>query len=478
MIYRLSENKYNFLVVGLVAAFIRTYFIIFFPESGGDGKTYTLVAENILTGCGVSISEIGSNQCVPHFGGNQGPGYPTFIAIVWALSGHSDLAVRLVQAFFCIAAILYIMDAIYLYKDYGKLAMLVGLVLALSPLHSAWPRFFFAETLALAATLWLFAELIKSLQLSNLRVVPIGIALVVATFIRLDAILLLFPVAVSGFIIHRPYEALKKGLLIALILFIPWTGWLARNAVVGLDSTFSPLAVEQNKEAKGLYRWAKTWSTNVYTSSVVHFAVASRDYDEIIFDETAFISSTEKNRVKSLLSELEEYVGKPFPKHIDEEFGFLATKRIQSDPFSYFFIKPTTRIFSLWFNINAGMGWPGFGEKLSSKQRIELASGEIWAKIAILSDYPAIVVGKIIVNSWKITLYFLFMIALWLSFKDKNQPFRQLTLLALSFVLARSALSGWMNQIEARFSVTQMPIVEMATVLVLSQTILAWKNNK
>ena len=59
--------------------------------------------------------------------------------------------------------------------------------------------------------------------------------------------------------------------------------------------------------------------------------------------------------------------------------------------------------------------------------------------------------------------------------KDKNQPFRQLTLLALSFVLARSALSGWMNQIEARFSVTQMPIVEMATVLVLSQTILAWK---
>ena len=124
------------------------------------------------------------------------------------------------------------------------------------------------------------------------------------------------------------------------------------------------------------------------------------------------------------------------------------------------------------------MGWPGFGEKLSSKQRIELASGEIWAKIAILSDYPAIVVGKIIVNSWKITLYFLFMIALWLSFKDKNQPFRQLTLLALSFVLARSALSGWMNQIEARFSVTQMPIVEMATVLVLSQTILAWKNNK
>ena len=129
MIYRLSENKYNFLVVGLVAAFIRTYFIIFFPEAGGDGKTYTLVAENILTGCGVSISEIGSNQCVPHFGGNQGPGYPTFIAIVWALSGHSDLAVRLVQAFFCIAAILYIMDAIYLYKDYGKLAMLVGLFL-------------------------------------------------------------------------------------------------------------------------------------------------------------------------------------------------------------------------------------------------------------------------------------------------------------------------------------------------------------
>ena len=78
----------------------------------------------------------------------------------------------------------------------------------------------------------------------------------------------------------------------------------------------------------------------------------------------------------------------------------------------------------------------------------------------------------------KITLYFLFIIALWLSLKNKNQPYRNFTFLALSFVLARSALSGWMNHVEARFSLMQMPIIEIATALVLSHTILVWRNNK
>ena len=98
--------------------------------------------------------------------------------------------------------------------------------------------------------------------------------------------------------------------------------------------------------------------------------------------------------------------------------------------------------------------------------------------VLLLKEYPAIVAGEIIVNAWKILLYFLFIIALWLSLKSNNHPYRDIMILALSFVLARSALSGWMNQIEARFSVTQMPIIELATVLVLTHTILAWRNSK
>ena len=478
MINSFSNTKHIYWLVALIAMAIRTYFIIFFPEDGGDGKTYALVAENILAGCGVSISEINGNQCIPHFGGNQGPGYPFFIAVIWALSGYSDLAVRLLQALLCVASILYIINSIYLYTASAKKAIIVGLVLALSPLHVAWPRFFLAETLALSATIWLFAELIKSFQLSKLRVLPIGIALILATFIRLDAILLLVPVAVTGFIIHRPIAALKKGLVIALILLIPWTGWLTRNFVVGLETVFSPLAVELNNQSKGLYRWESTWSTNVYNSSAIHFPVSGRNYDKIVIDEVAFVSNDEKRKVKILLSELKQYVGKPFPKHIDEQFAFLATKRIQDDPLSYLLFKPIARAFSLWGNINAGMGWPGFAEKLSPKQRIDLASGGIWAKVHLLKNYPAIVVGKIIVNAWKIILYFLFIIAIGLCFMSNKNPYRNLISLALSFVLARSALSGWMNQIEARFSVMQMPIIEITTALVLTHTMIEWRNNK
>jgi hypothetical protein len=474
----LANTKYLYCLVALLATLPRVLFIVLFPESAGDGAAYARVADNILSGCGVSLSIIGSGECIPHFGGNQGPGYPAFIAGVWWVSGHSDLAVRLVQGLAFVVSLVYLVDAIHRYTSSAKQALVVGLVLALSPLQVAWPRFFLTETLALVGTLWLFAELIKSLHESKLRVVPIGIALIMATFIRLDAVLLLIPVSIAGFIIHRPVDAIQRGLVIGLILALPWSGWLLRNVNVGLPNVFSPLTVELNKAAGGLYAWQKTWATNVYSSIAIDYPVAGLNYDTIRVDEGAYRTNEEKEKVKILLEELKLHTNKAIPKHINDQFAGLAAERIKADPLNYFLFNPVKRMWALWSNINAGLGWPGLGNRLSAEDRIDIANGGTGLKLLLLKKYPILVMGKILVNGWKILLYFLFTFAVWLSFKDKKCPHRDIMVLTLSFILTRSIFSGWMNLTEPRFSVMQMPVMELVTVLVLTHAILGWKNSK
>ena len=87
----------KYFLIAIIAMALCLFFVFVFPNSVGDGTIYMLVASNILNGCGVSMSELGGEACIPHFGGNQGPGYPAFIALIWSLSGHCNLAVRLVH---------------------------------------------------------------------------------------------------------------------------------------------------------------------------------------------------------------------------------------------------------------------------------------------------------------------------------------------------------------------------------------------
>ena len=56
---------------------IRLLLIFFYPAS--HELKYEVVAINILSGCGVSFSPPGSNECISAFGPN-GPVYPFFLA--------------------------------------------------------------------------------------------------------------------------------------------------------------------------------------------------------------------------------------------------------------------------------------------------------------------------------------------------------------------------------------------------------------
>ena len=127
-----------YIIIFLLNIIPRIFFILFFPETGGDYEIYTAVAENILNGCGVSLSDPSTGECIPHFGGNHGPGYPVFISLIWSAFNHSDTAVRITQAVIYSISCLWLCYGIYNLTNNKKLLILFGLVLAFSPLTMAY----------------------------------------------------------------------------------------------------------------------------------------------------------------------------------------------------------------------------------------------------------------------------------------------------------------------------------------------------
>src|SRR5688572_23607119 len=81
-----------------VALLPRLLLILFTPATEGDGDVYGLVAENILRNGCVSMSDPTTAACIPHWGGNQPPGYPLMIALAWGLSGHAPIAPLVLQS--------------------------------------------------------------------------------------------------------------------------------------------------------------------------------------------------------------------------------------------------------------------------------------------------------------------------------------------------------------------------------------------
>ena len=463
-----TKLKILYWSVACIALLPRLFFIFYAPTGGGDWIIYSTVAENILSGCGVSLSTPESGECIPHFGGNQGPGYPAFVALIWWLSEHSDIAVRVVQAVLGVIAIIYMVRSILLYSSSFKAAVVVGLVLALSPLEVAWPRYLQTETLALAGTLWVFSELLISLHESRIRTFSLSVALIITTFIRLDAILLVAPIAVTMFMIYKPSQAIKKGLIVAVLISLPWGGWLVRNHMVGMNNIFPlPLTSPNNAESpNGYMKWLWTWSTETYQNTNTVWPVTRFVYDAISIDERAYITIEEKKKVELLLSELKQYTGRPFPKHIDDQFLKIAEERILKYPLDVWLFNLTKRSVSLWSNIYNSFGWPTELPGYFSKElRIEIAREGVIAAIPIALEYPVQAAGKVFVNSWRLLVIFLFIVSLLFSYNNKIN--RRIILLSLSFIVIRTIFSAYINYIETRYTLTQMPIMEISVVLFL-----------
>ncbi len=451
-----------------LALLVRLAFALFFPAGGGDWDIYSTVAQNILDGCGVSLSVPNTGECLPHFGGNQLPGFPAFVALVWALFDHSDTAVRVVQMLCYLGALAWLMRAVSKLTNSHHLAFAVGLLMALSPLQVAWPRFTQTETLALTTTMWVVAELLLSLAEKRLRLITLAVALGVAIFIRLDGVLLSVPVAVTSFLIYRPAQALRQGILLALIVAIPLVGWSIRNVVVGLPSVIpQPMVLPNNAAAPyGYLAWGRTWITEEYQRMGWAYPVTRMDYNAIVIDERAYDSPAEKAEVEQWLIDLAGYTGNPFPLHIDDRFARLAKERRERNPGKTYVANNAKRMLALWGNPFSSFAWPNeLPGDFGHQARLEVARSGLIGALRLAERFPFEATTKALTGIYRYGLIAMTLAAIFFAMRaGKHRAEQEVILLAIAAMIARTLFFALTNNVETRYTVELVPWMELAVL--------------
>ena len=462
----------TYIVFFFIIIFPRILFILFYPELGGDSEIYITVAENILNGCGVSLSNPLTKECIAHFGGNHGPGYPLFISLVWATFNHSDLAIRIVQSIIYSISCLWLIRSIYILTNNKKPMIIIGLILAFSPLLIAWPRYLQTETLSLAATIYLIAEIVTSLSLKKIRIISISVALIFATWIRLDNIFLTVPVAVTVIYIHGLKLGIMRGLLIALILSSTWGAWTVRNIIVDLPSLIPTdmIMPDGSRSPTGYLKWTKTWITHEYERPGALWGINRKNYSGITIPERAYDNKEEKLKIESLVKTLKTLDQQDFPIKIDNEFKKIANYKIQKNPIQFWLIYPSIRTIRIWTNPFSSFGWPNEmpDKGLSKNMRLAAAKGNINILIEKAYAYPYHAVSKAFNGSYRFILMLLLIYSLLnMRKRTANDPIFAFSLITMSYLTSRTIFFSLSSNFETRYMLTCMPFIEILVCLTI-----------
>lgn len=467
----LSSPATVYIAVALAALVPRLFFSFVYPEVIGDGQVYLTVARNILDNACVSQSDPATGACIPHWGGNQLPGYPAFVAVSIWLGGWmfgDVVATGVAQSLVAALAAIRLAYALTKYLSAARVMMVAGLVLGLSPVHVAWSRLIMTESLAVSLTVWLFSELLLSHAQGRLRVLPIAVVLIVSTFVRYDGFLLAVPVALVGFRLHNPMAAIRHGAMIALIVAMPLAAWTARSVAVGLpivppvtNSTGAEDAVGPN----GFFSWLRTWVGNQDEIKTALWPALRLHYSAIDLPERAYLDDAERARVASLLGRLVAHDGETIPPDIDAAFAEMAASRRAARLWERWITTPIRRV--LWMSLHplTSVAWPQDAAVVRGI-RASLAQGEVVEAVRISFAHPLTPSGKLVNLFYPFLLYGLLALVV-VSRGARAAPGAGLLLqVSVSYWIARAGFFAVvLGTPESRLLVEALPGLEIAVAV-------------
>jgi hypothetical protein len=437
----------------------RLLLVIFHLEIASDAVTYGNVASNILLNGCVSLVNPAEGLCTPHWGGNQFPGFPAFIALIWAFVPESWIAVAVAQSLVFSLSVVYLWYALDKCLISPVAAILATLVVSLSPLSMPWARFILTDTLSLTVVVIVAAELLRSLDEGKLRIPTIGIALGIGFFIRFDTAILAIPVAIIGFYLHSFQIAIRRGLAIAFILLAPVLAWSARGISVGLGPYPNIFFISNGySPPMGYIAWARTWATSQYQAPMWFYPIHFAEYSKINLPPDAFQSEAQKSRVLDVLVALESFNGTEFPKELDNRFQQFADENKAGHPMDYWLTLPLKRLALIWINPLNSAGWPvrtGWLNGIPHPKNL--------FEIIIANPYSAVVKG--VSAMYRIGLP-LIAFAFLVFRRNRISPIAKIFLIAtLGHTLFRTIFLGWGFFIETRYLLQLVPFLEIALAL-------------
>jgi hypothetical protein len=454
----------RFFYVHLAAALLcglalRLFFVSHLSPYTGDTKFYEELARNWLDHGTYGLFLHGQLTPVDM----RMPGYPAFLAAIYAVFGRTHNAILFVQVAVdlttCILAALIAARLASVHKR--TLAATVALwMAALCPFTANYSAVVLTEVLATFLTtlgLFVFVCILgrpsmdqpfgsfnrKSL-LSAAGWFLLGGAVVgLGTLVRPEAPLLLVAAGLVLCVRWRRRAAWSK-LALALLwmaagLLLPLTPWAARNArAMGRIQFLAPRYAETQGDyiPRGFYEWTRTWMVRFKDAYLVTWKLGKAPITIGTMPASAFDSATERARVEALLTRYNSDL-KMTPA-IDREFALLAHERSARRPMRTYLFIPMCRAWMIWFT-----------------PRIELLpySGKLWPPRENWRNNRmdfGVTLGYAILNCIYLSLAF---VGAWRCRKHPALSF------LITFVAIRTAFLTQLQTVEPRYVIVCFPVV-------------------
>ncbi len=373
-VFRLPVTRINLAGALLAGLALRLFFVIRFPFSAGDTKFYDALAQNWLYH-GVYGLFVHGHLAPTDM---RAPGYPAFLAAVYALFGPSHRAVLIAQAIVGLLTCLGIASiASHLAPASAqrKAATAALWIAALCPFTANYDSILLTEALAIFLTTFsilIFISLLdhpliarpNSASARNVLsfagwVSSGGILVGIGALVRPEMPLVL---AAAGLIftvrLRRRVDWPKLVLTISWMaagLVLPLLPWAARNArVLGRIQFLAPRYAETEGDFMpyGFFAWTRTWMVRPEDNYLVLWNLGKASISIESLPSSAFDSVPERNRVAQLLTAYN--AGLQISPLLDREFELLARERMARHPLRTHLLIPIERVGAMWFAPRVG----------------------------------------------------------------------------------------------------------------------------
>jgi hypothetical protein len=466
----------------VIGAGLRLFFVLKFPAGSGDTVIYDQLAANWLKHAQYAMNIAGQPVSVDI----RMPGYPAFLAIMYAITGHTGEAARravllpqaFVDLFTCvlIGALAALLALLCNQKSNSRRAFLLGLWLAALcpftanyaavPLTEVWAIFFTA-----LSSLFLVAVIAHAAGVSSLGQWPItghnywmaaalaGFVVGLGTLFRPEAPLLLVTAfLILAFVLLRRGEFKHLVLTVALMAFaaaLPLVPWTIRNARTLHE--FQPLVPKDANlpgelDPKGFMAWERTWLYRVRDCYLVPWRLNDEEIRLDDIPSTAFDTPDERDRVAAVLATYNEEL--TLTPEEDAVFAQLARERTARHPLRTYLWIPLRRAVRIWFT-----------------PRIELlpVSGNVFPLRYMREEDP--VDQRITIKLFFLNILYV-ALGLWGAWRLRKFPAaRGVVAFFLLYILLRTAFLTTLETPEPRYVLVCFPaLIVLAAQIFLSRT--------
>jgi len=433
-----------FLFAALSGLALRLLFVVYFPKITADSFIYGDIAKNWLQRGIYGITD--GSRIVPTY--IRLPGYPAFLAAVFAIFGIEHYrTVLVIQMFVDLATCFLIADmARRLISE--RAAKVAFLLAALCPFLANYVATPLTETLEIFFTTLAFDCAIaglRTLETANLRFwLGCGLAVGCAILLRPDGGILL--AVIVGFLVSSLLRSLRRNqlssaqllrasLVVLTVSLAPLIPWTLRN--LHTLHRFQPLAPryanEENEAVPmGFNRWTKTWIADYVSTEEIYWAVPGSELDIAQLPLRAFDSDQQREQTEQLFNDYNAVLH--VTPALDARFASLASERITHAPLRYYVALPFVRIADMWL-----------------RPRTEiLPSDTRWWEFNDDPKWSALAVALAVINLLYLGTAFFGLFRQW--------PSPNIWLI-LTFLVLRSAFLGTLENPEPRYTLECYQVV-------------------